>query len=196
MCLPPRAGSCAPLGCTTTPRRRRWGSAGRRWGSHLWLSQSLSLGRRPVPSEATCTRNGVRPAGSCSGARGSSSRVGAPHRRCWWRTVPHEGPTAGDSRPGGWCACRPPGGGWGSRGDGGGTPQGRGARAPVPQTGLLVGAPGRGTAGSPGITSIAREGDTASDRVGTWSVQPGVEADTWPPGVRGEGVTRWRPGAA
>ena len=35
-----------------------------------------------------------------------------------------------------------------------------------------------------------------SGRIGTRSVQPGVEADTWPLGVGGEGVTRSRPGAA
>ena len=85
----------------------------------------------------------------------------------------------------------------GSLGGGWGTPQGRGTCSSVPQVRLLMGARGRMTAGLPGITSIACPSGTPwVGRIGGRSVQPGVEADTWPSGVGGEGVVRWRPGAA
>ncbi len=41
-----------------------------------------------------------------------------------------------------------------------------------------------------------RVGKTCAGHLGGRSVQQGVEADTWPPEVEGEGATRWRPGAA
>src|ERR1700674_5565862 len=49
---------------------------------------------------------------------------------------------------------------------------------------------------TPGRTSLACAGETSLEQVGTRSVQHGVEADTWPPGVGGKDVTLWRPGAA
>ena len=61
-------------------------------------------GRHCVLSVARPIRSGVPPAASCWCAP-RSSRVGAPHRRCWQRHVLHEGLAAGDSLPGAWCAC-------------------------------------------------------------------------------------------
>ena len=47
------------------------------------------------------------------------------------------------------------------------------------------------TVGSPGIISIACAGDPSLARVGTRSVQQGVEADTWPSGA---GARAWSGG--
>ncbi len=178
------------------PTRRRWRSAGPTWGNRPWPCRSLWCGRPRVPSVATPIQNGVRPADSCWCAP-RSSRGRAPRRQCWRRTVPHEGLSQRGT------ACQGRGVPAASLvGAGGvaetvvGFPMGRGPRSPVPQPTLLVGAARRMTARAAGITSIACAGGTSSDQVGTRSVQPGVEADTWPPGVGGEGVARWRPGAA
>ena len=112
MCLPPRAGSCAPMGCTIIPTRRRWRTAGCRWGSRPWLSRSRSIGRQPVPSGARRTRNGVPPAGSCWCAPGSS-RGAVRLRQFGLGSARHEADTrqaAGGGRSGGWCVWRWPGG--------------------------------------------------------------------------------------
>jgi hypothetical protein len=78
--------------------RRRWGTAGRRGGSRPWSSRSSSIGRRPVSSGATRTRNGVRPAGSASCAW-RSSRVGEHRHPHGLGSMRHEVHTAGRHRP-------------------------------------------------------------------------------------------------
>ena len=83
MCRPPRAGSCASMGCTITPTRRRRCTAGRRWGSCPWSSRSRAIGRRRVRNGARRTRNGIRPAGNGSCAWGLSRAVGLLHPPGW-----------------------------------------------------------------------------------------------------------------
>jgi hypothetical protein len=85
----PRAGSCASRGCTITPTRRRWCTAGRKWGSCPWSSRSRAIGRRRVRSGARRTRNGVRPAGNGSCACGLSCAVGLLHSP-WLGYVQHD----------------------------------------------------------------------------------------------------------
>ena len=171
-------------GRTGCPIRRMpspWRCAARHSGNRRWSCLRVWTGRRCVPSAETPIPNGVPPAATCWCAP-ASSRVAVRLRLCWRGRSRHEA----DTRPGEGCQGRGvPGvcqvvagerlrGGWG-------TPPGRGTYSSLPQTGLLVGAPGRRTAGSPGITSRACEEETSLDRVGTRSVQRGVGAS---PGSR------------
>ena len=195
MCPSPRHAWCGLTGCTITPTRRRWRIAGPTWGNRPWPCRCLWRGRRRVPSGGTSIQSGVRPAGSCSCAP-RSSRVGVRRRQHWRRSVPHDVRSAGETSKGRGAPRVCPVVAGGRLRGGGGTPQRRIPRSPVPQTGLLWGAPGRMPAGEPGIISIAGEGNTSLARVGTRAVQHGVEADTWPPRVGCQSVILWRPGAA
>ena len=189
MCRCPRRAWCGVTDCTIIPTRRRWWAVGPTWDNRPWSCRRLWCGRRRVPSVATPIRNGVRPVASCWCVP-RSSHVGVPRRQCSRRSGPHAGHTAGAPLPGGSYAARQLSGGRRSPWDACGTPEGRGPCSPVPQPGLLLGAPGWMPAGYPSITSIACAEGTSLDRLGTRQVQQGVEADTWPSGVGGEGVAR------
>lgn len=175
MCQCPRRVSCAAMGCLIIPTLPPWQSAAQCWGNRRERSLRVWTGRRCVRSVERPIPSGVPPAGSCWCAPGSSRGEGRRHLR-WLGSVQLEVHTAGRPRPRVWCAWRQPGGSrWRSLGRLW-VSAGHGTCSPVPQGRLLVGAPGRMAEGEAGSISIACQGDTSSEQVGTRSVQPGVEA--------------------
>jgi hypothetical protein len=199
MCQAPTPGRYGRMGSTIMPIPRRLPAVAPRLGNRLWSPQRPWTGRRCVPNGAPRIRNNVPPAVN-SWCAPASSRVEVPRRLPWRGSALHETDTrqavgrglAGRGAPG---VC-PVAAGAHLRG-GAGTLQGRGTPAPWPQTRRLMGDIGWMPACSSGITSIACMSEkTCAGRIGGRAVQLGVEADTWPSGVRGAGVARWRPGAA